>query len=396
MKSPPSPLIHIILDGFDSNYLISAPFLSKGIGNGKARRLEIPSPFGVRGMIFSGTLPGTNQDFTDLCRDPRNSRFRFLNLCLNSQNMLSNKKRFLIKILIRQISGAPCRIPESIPEKYLSSFDSLQRSRRFTTFKGEGTPATLIDYLKSNRIPFQYFGPPFSSFWRKPLSEIVHAIKPKSKYIFVHVVSPDLHGHKFGPEAKTTHSLIRQLDMEIETLCKNLKQKHSRAALIIHSDHGMSQVKQAIDFWDRIQKWPMTLGVDYDYFLDSTMARFWLLNKKKHNELIERIKTDLPEAKLLNDQDYRKSGMVGLDYRFGDFFAVLPENSIILPNFYQTKSVNGMHGYCDGKSKGIIAWYGLNTYKNIKEEISLIDIFPTIATLLKISNQNETDGAPFL
>ena len=390
----PTPLVHIILDGFDACYLRSAPFLAKHIGQGGARPMVIPSPFGVRGMIFSGTLPAQNKDFTDLWRDSDTSRLRFLHFLFKSSQPLSHHNRWLIKLIVRLLSGEPCRIPKHLPTRYLPLFDSPRVARRFSSFKDKGSPPTLIDHLRDNRIPFQYFGPPFTSFWSKPLSQLAQAIKPKSKYVLAHVVTPDIYGHQFGPKADKTEALIQEIDSQIQLLCKNIRSQFPHAALIIHSDHGMSQVKNSIDFESKIKQWPLTAGIDFDYFLDSTMARFWLLNRDKHEMLIEWIQKDLVESKLLDDHSLKKYGMAGLDPRFGDFFAIVPEGTIISPNFYQAKPVNGMHGYGVESSRGILAWSGISPHETIQKEISLVDIYPTVTSLLGITPHPNTVGNP--
>ncbi|MFZ5758389.1 MAG: alkaline phosphatase family protein [Thermodesulfobacteriota bacterium] len=384
-------VIHLILDGFASEYLAYAPFLSEKIGAGKGRPIRTVSPFGSRGMIFTGFSPGKSQLFTDLWRDPAASRYRTLPGWQRKPHPLPAAIRFIVRLATRVMSDYPCPLPPGIPASFLPRFDKPPLSRHISTFRGNGPVPSLIERLQKQHVPYQFFGPPTKGFWQKPFTQIIKKIKPESRYLCVHVITPDLTGHQYGPDSPEIRDLTARIDREIEQLCAGLNNLGREAVLLIHSDHGMSRVRTEINFWQEISKWPLTAGIDFDFFLDSTMARFWLLKPAKENVLQDCIASLAPAGHLLSEQDRQAAGLHGLDARYGDYLVTVEEGAVIMPNFFQTAPIRGMHGYIRSQSTGMVAWR--NSFAEaIRRDISLLDITPTILKLLHLSPPKGIEG----
>ncbi len=346
-------------------------------------------------MVFSGTYPGTNQVFTDLWRDPHHSRLRFLRRFSAYRLPDTAWARTGIRAMVRLLSRYPCPMPENIPAQRLWRFDHPVTSGRLTAFKGPGPVPSLIDHLRWNGIRFHYEGPPFSRFPQRPIQRLTRLLKAHPDYVFVHIPEPDPTGHEHGPDSTVIARLVREIDGETAALCRDLEGLGIKFRLLVHSDHGMARVRKCIDLKTRILKWPLIPGRDFDFFLDSTMARFWVRNEEVGRMLTDLIKEDSFEARLLTPEDREAGGLGGLDARFGDLIAVVEEGTLILPNDYQRQPVRGMHGYLDGSSKGVVAWKGLEI-PNEDRSISLLDMFPTVLDGLGISPDANLPGRSLL
>lgn len=152
--------------------------------------------------------------------------------------------------------------------------------------------------------------------------------------------------HKFGPDSPEVANHIKKIDRWLADYLKGEK-------FIIHSDHGMAEVKSAANFLEIFKEIPFKPGKDYLFFLDSIMARFWFFNPGVSKIIKEKLE-GLNIGHFLDSREKVEFGYDFSDNRFGEEFFILDQGKIILPNYFQKKAPKAMHGYLpQGEQKGV-------------------------------------------
>ena len=218
---------------------------------------------------------------------------------------------------------------------------------------------------------------------------IRESFKTDSKIILAELsVELDRAGHRYGPDLKYLGPILKKIDSEIESLWKSFCEVAGNPYLMVLSDHGMSKINKTLNI-ERILKSPVssvdknvdTIGpspllasdsspgfpkmefdkgweypaIDgdypfaYGYILNSTFTQFWCRDPKCRAMILERLESG-KNINILRGEKLAKAGLPE-DSRWGDFFAAVPEGTLILPNHFQGKNkVKGMHGYIGAKS----------------------------------------------
>jgi hypothetical protein len=140
----------------------------------------------------------------------------------------------------------------------------------------------------------------------------------------------------------------------------------------------------------------------HGYILNSTFAQFWCRDPKCRAMILEKLEA-VKDINILRGEKLAKVGLPE-DTRWGDFFAAVPEGTLILPNHFQGKhKVNGMHGYIGAKtpeSRALALLWGekwsrgkevFTTQKHYDTEvIQMTSIAPVILELFGLSLPKET------
>ena len=184
-------------------------------------------------------------------------------------------------------------------------------------------------------------------------------------------------GHKFGPNSNEINELILDIDNSIKILNNKLEQKYD-FDFILFGDHGMVQVNKTLDIQSNLNQLSSKPGKDYNYFLDSTFARFWFNNTHAKNEICNLLKT--LNGGFIIDQKIKDYYSINYNHnKFGDIIYWMDNGNIISPNFFQgSQSIEGMHGYPDNvRDNNSFFLHYNSTSKKQKNlgKISMIDIF---------------------
>src|SRR5204863_6007078 len=87
-------------------------------------------------------------------------------------------------------------------------------------------------------------------------------------------------------------------------------------------------------------------GIDYAFFLDSTMARLWFYHARAR-ERAQRALSALPGGRLLQPAELSHYGIAGCDSRNAEMIFLADPGVLIFPNFFQGhgEPIKAMHGY---------------------------------------------------
>ena len=198
----------------------------------------------------------------------------------------------------------------------------------------------------------------------------------KEDLIFTYLLKLDNIGHQYGPRSKQVKEHVKKIDSLLENHLKNRN-------FILHSDHGMVEVKKQINIKKEIESLNLTLGKDYLYFLDSVVARFWFFNETAKKLITEKLES-LDSGFILKLPDLVRYGINFKDNRFFDLAFMMNHGNIIIPNFFQeTSNVKGMHGYLPNKDENGIFTSNLKLKQT--DKVKYMDIN---ATVLEYFNLN--------
>lgn len=356
----------IIIDSLMPEQLKYAPFLQSVAKNYQA---DFIPPLGYQEdalSFFSGQKPNQINVGPLFCYHPQTSLFswlkslrgcHFLDLlffkyALVALSHLLKKERHLSKvnIPINLIYNFDIASHSLAPNNYIlkikTIFDDLvAHNKSFAFIKGSWLITDKKDKFIKNF--FQHI------FCRGDEKTLKLAKKYQDKDLsLIWFLELDSIVHKFGPHSQQAIEQIRKID---KWLADYLKEEE----FIIHSDHGMSEIKSSINFSDILSQMPFKIGKDYLVFLDSVMARFWFFNPDVSLILKKKLEF-LKMGHFLTAQEKIIFGYNFPDNRYGDEFFILDQGKMILPNYFQKKAPQAMHGYLPKDSQTGIFLSNLN------------------------------------
>ncbi len=198
-------------------------------------------------------------------------------------------------------------------------------------------------------------------------------IKEKSKNcLVVGLFDLDYMGHEYGTNDERYIRFLRIIDNKVSTLVKEFKNYGGKDYYIL-SDHGMGDIKKEIQLVPE-----KTLGLtsksSYIYFLDSTIARFWIFDTKLKNKIANFL-NKLGEGIIINEKERKKFGISSKE--FGDIIFILKDGFVFYPNFVSYAVQKASHGNLssDDNQKGIL----ISNQKACQDtEIKTIDLYNII------------------
>ncbi len=195
------------------------------------------------------------------------------------------------------------------------------------------------------------------------VNKFIKSFNEKSDVYFIHLVDLDKTMHEFGTNHKKTINELNKQDEYASIIVNEFKSKFKECKIAIWSDHGFIDIKEEINIEEKIKNIK-----NIDYFLDSTIARFWVKDNSSKEELMAVLRT-IKNGKILDLKDKDKYHMP-LGREYGDVIFALEPGFLIVPNFYQgEKGCKGMHGYMPDKAD--LAGFFIINKETKKKEINM-------------------------
>ncbi|MFH1839878.1 MAG: alkaline phosphatase family protein [Nanoarchaeota archaeon] len=376
----------VMFDAFKEDYLKYAPFMSS-----LENRTKVEPVIGYQQYIAS-LLTGYKPEEINvwaIFRKENNSKLFGWTKPLKNLKFLDN---YYLKLFLDGLSfskvGTIDMIKAMIPIKVMHNF-SIGQMKAITTKNCLNKP-TIFDLLRKDNLSYRYIKGAIVSvngketllqnakhIMKRPSENTIKLAKNKKEdLLFIYLLELDGLGHRYGPRSKEVKEHVKKIDLLLENYLKNKK-------FILHSDHGMIEVKKQVNIKKEIESLNLTLGKDYLYFLDSVVARFWFFNENAKRLIIEKLE-NIKEGFILKLPDLVRYGINFKDNRFFDLAFIMNHGNIIIPNFFQERSnVKGMHGYLPNKDENGIFTSNLNLRKT--DKVKYMDIN---ATVLKHFNLN--------
>jgi predicted AlkP superfamily pyrophosphatase or phosphodiesterase len=198
------------------------------------------------------------------------------------------------------------------------------------------------------------------------------------KHCFLAMAEFDHIMHKYGMKSDEYYAEIRNVDAKLSKLWGVLEKRNNSPELLLISDHGMTPVSEGIKF--NIEESISGFQKDYFYFIDATMARIWIVNDKKCDEIKDWLEGSNIPGMILNIETREKWGITSK--KFGDIIFLLDDGKMFIPNFIGDLGCKAMHGYLPNHKTqlGIIA--STKKLNNDAEVVLANDVYTTLESFL--------------
>jgi len=167
-------------------------------------------------------------------------------------------------------------------------------------------------------------------------------IKTDIKFIYLQIFELDKICHLRGINHIECVKTAKMIDNELERIYALLEKQYDKLDVVIFGDHGFVDVQKKYDIIDILERKNVEWGKQGIYFVDSTVVRFWNMDKDLFS-IAKEIADDILGAFF-----YTWKELHYIDNRFGDYYIQLPIGAIFHPSFFASKEMNspkGMHGY---------------------------------------------------
>lgn len=170
--------------------------------------------------------------------------------------------------------------------------------------------------------------------------------EPGKKYIYAYDQEPDHTMHDYGPDSIEAKKLIKERNVKIEELCKNLK----NTVLFIVADHGHKKVEHIFlnEYPDVLETLKTTTSIEQRatsfHVKEGKKEEFKILfNKYFSKDFNLYTKEDIIESKLFGPGEYHPLFKDNL----GDFLAIAENSNICLITDGDDILVSQHAGYTD-------------------------------------------------
>ena len=345
----------LLVDALRPDYVARAPGLQRLAGSSATGALREGFGFVPRAAYFGG-LDAGQFGFTNMyCFDPAHSPFG-LARALPASRAGAVRER---QIGLRQLVEASARERVApfaqayastidIPLPYLPYFDLAEK--RAPWDRQVGYPS-LFALLEEHGLPWYQCSWPDTTRLADPgdegiVRQALRDLRPDHRFAYVHLQELDGIGHVHGPNSAVLQNALTATDRRCQHFIETLRARYDHLDVVLFGDHGMVNVTRTLDVEEVLRATGLKFGIDYGYFLDSTMARFWFLHAPARARL-EQALAGLAGGRLLQERDLRHYGIAGCDSRNAELIFLAEPGVLIFPNFFQSQGepIKGMHGY---------------------------------------------------
>ena len=400
-----SKVIFILIDAFRSSYLSSknTPFLKDYSANNLLIKTVTQSrSYCERAEIFTGKTCKELGLFTAIGFDPSHSPFKnlkfiklikFIEFIFKDFNFYYRLRNKIIKKIFSKNKFFMSAY--RLPYEMLCYFSLTEDLFDFTDLKALSGHNNLYHYCSKNNIRFTQkcftsLKDTFSLTDNQRLAKAKQLIK-ENDFIPLYISCLDSVGHRYGPDSEELCECLRHIDSKLKNLFNEIKSNHSDTNFIFLGDHGMSKVKQIIDLSKIIKhikkKLNFKTGVDFIYFIDSTIFRVWYFNENAKKEISKFLLTCnilTKSGNFVNHSNNEKFQIPINDRKYGDTLWVGNLGVLLFPDFFHTKvPYKGMHGYDVNHSSSQGICIATSNHINIINNYHLSDIFKIIVDRLR-------------
>jgi hypothetical protein len=347
-------IVLILVDALRHDWVTpeGTPHLHALAGEGQARRLRDTFGFiGIRGALFYGLSPAESGYVFLWERDPARSQLRALRWV-----PAPLKRPGALRALIRAANRLRrARRPGAAPFWDIAGFPPRLIHRfRFAE------PHSPLDprYLPGRRSLFSpyrpeevlYLGYPGADQRTSPLlREFGRRFHPGVQLLWLHFAELDWAQHRWGPSALYNREVLREIDAAIGVVLRSAGEIFVEPYLVaVFGDHGAVEVRRHLDLETVLALEAPPLRGRVEWFLDSTMARFWSEDRTALQELRARLAA-LEEGRVVELEELPSLHCRWERRTFGDLLFCADPGVYLFPNFFQREEpCRGIHGYLPG------------------------------------------------
>lgn len=401
--------VFIIMDAGRADYMRqeTMPFmhaLSKESIHGS---FDSPPGFAQRTILFSGRYPDTSGNFSAFVYDPLESPFAWVKRLGPLGNLIRPLRvmfpaRWAIAKATKWMTGAYHADPAWIPPKYLPYFRPCEDMQPIYEPGALGA-GSIFDLCREHDLKFRYLAHPVSGDDDDVHATLVRELRAGEDYdLYVAQFSvTDQKGHTHGPFSDAMQKgFLRDLDDKLASIHAALSAGYDSWDIFVCGDHGMGPVESKVNVLAALKKVDAEPAKDYVVFVNSTLAVFWYLTEKGRTAIEAALPT-IPGTQLV-DEAKRQELRIPTDRRWGDRMLAADPGVLFWPDYFHVadSSIVGMHGYLDKRDEtygvALIASSNGHTAPRDIGQRPLVDVFPTLCTLLGVPTPETQEGVSII
>lgn len=356
MDTPlPTMTLMLLLDAFRPDYLQHTPFIRSLAQKSATGCMRECFGFLPRAAYFGG-LDAGQSGFTNMyCFDPENSIFSSTRAlaahCGGKTPEEQAEFRQFVDLRAKERLPSFAKYYASsaqIPLEFLPFFDLVEKRAPWDRSVGYQSLFALLD--KKNITWLQCSWPETNRLAEHSDQAIVcHTLKelrPEHRFAYVHLQELDGTGHIHGPNSAALQDRLANTDRLCRKLIENLRQRYPAVNVVLFGDHGMVNVTRTLDVAPVLTATQLKFGVDFAYFLDSTMVRFWFYHRRAKAAVVEAFQ-NVRGGHILSAPEMEHFGIAECDRRNAEMIFLADPGVLLFPNFFQGEGepIKGMHGY---------------------------------------------------
>lgn len=341
---------------------------------------------------------------------------------------------------VRLLSGAerrprrgPARVLEALPDGMATVLQGAvhaltksadlatippRRRRRFELhrFKYERREKRWLEPSEATTSLFRLIGRDAGrySFCRRlgQLDDVVEGLPtPSARLDFFELYAFDLTQHWNLDREQVMRVALRRVDAAVDRLRRRCAEE-ARAFLLL-SDHGQEPVTGTIDLMGALETLDLPED-EYDRYVQVPAARFWFASQRARGTILEALE-GLSAVSVLDYRDLRRYGLRFDSGAYGEVYAFANPGRVFFPHDFYHPMANlflgmtdpqqrpriadpvhrGCHGYLpEADSEVGFLVLAEEGYEAMRSEVELIDVAPTILSLLRVPQPEGMVGGP--
>lgn len=349
--------VFIVADAFRHDYisLTATPFLYSIASSGIwARQVKPSAGFCERSEFMLG-LKSCELDLLSAFRfDPQSSPYAKIHWILKVFDLFKVERfGFLNRVVRRLLWSLMSRVeggyaPVNIPFGDLRFFSLAEDGPGSSLEKSDQSIKRLVERRGSySERLFTSLCTPLAGSDIQRLFQLVDEFNSGKDFVVVYLSGADKFGHLYGPDSENFKIELRRLDRMINEALRELNASGINYEISFLGDHGMTEVKSKFDIGQHVRDElsELSAGVDYAYFVDSTIFRLWALNGRAR-EVVSAFKLELESGHSY----FSKLDRTGKKFSWstvGDLALIAEPGILFSPDSFNRNGavVRGMHGY---------------------------------------------------
>lgn len=362
----------VMVDALRHDYVTAqdAPFLHRMASEGVRGSLAPSFGFEPDAAYLAGLSPEEADGGAQFWLKPGERLFRAVPLFALLGHLPGARWRAFVRKAVRGVAqcSALDPLPRHMAAPALIPYEQLARFSLSMTQMADAPAAfgglSLFDHARAKGLAVFFHGFPAHKVRTEVVRERFTAeCGPEHEFAFVFMGDLDGVGHRHGPDSAERRAALLCIDRAIERMHAHAAQVHDEVVLVVFGDHGMAEVRGLVDVRPAIRAAGLDARVD-SWFLDSTMARFWVADPARRERLRAALR-GLAGGRLI-DEALRAEYRIRYPHNaFGDEIFAVDDHLLVHPSFYDAADPpRGMHGYLpgcrDNESAFVIAGDGIS------------------------------------
>lgn len=397
-------LLFCYVDGMDFRRIdkTHAPFVFDALKSKTCVRVISPPSADSLPTLLTGTYPSEHRMFGVRLKSNA-TRSRLAKIIDQIPDILTTTTQ----CIFQAITGS-YDLP-AIPPRRRRRFEILRTTQDKKYKKTEnllqfGGLKSLLGAVGIERCRYQY------SRTSHPLKDLINSIgSGKYDFEFVHLYSFDLWQRWNIDDDRITRRVYACFDNFIKSLygkCKN-----NQVTLVLFSDHGYDQIAGYVDLFRQLKKLDLS-EVEYTYFVELGMARFWFFSGTARERIVGMLR-GIPNSRYFSWRDLRQFNISFDDSQYGEAFIFTCPGFAFFPHEFHQPLANLYLGIRDAKqrprlynsrhrgdhtllpcfesARGFMILFD-SGYETTRKEIDLIDVSPSLLELLGLKVPESMKG----